>query len=116
MFEHYKEPILPRHKFLVRMLEAAGIGASMFVVTITLGVFLFCGVEHETFIDGMLNSVMVMTGLGLVKDITTQPGKVFLAGYALLSAVVFFSVLAILFSPLLHRLLHRLHLEDRNKD
>ena len=74
----------------------------------TLGYYYF---EHQSWVDALVNAVMIMTGLGLQGNLQTDSGKFFTAVFALLSAVGFYSSLAILFTPLLHRFLHHFHLD-----
>ena len=74
-------------------------------------------VEGFSWVDAVMNAIMIMTGLGLVDNLHTIPAKIFTCFYAILTAVVFYMVLAIIFAPLIHRFLHEFHLEiDRGKD
>ena len=57
------------------------------------------------------NMIMIMTGLGLVDTLHTPLAKIFTIFYAVITAIVFYMVLAILFAPLIHRFLHEFHLE-----
>ena len=111
MFEHYRQPLLPRHLFLRRLLRSIISALLLLVVTIFLGMISFHSIEGFSWIDSFLNSVMIMTGVGTVGIINTQSGKIFTGVYSLFSTLVFFTVLAIIFTPLLHRLLHRFHLD-----
>ena len=83
----------------------------LLALTILLGTFVFHFTEHFSFLDAFLNSVLIMTGVGLVNGLNSSFGKLFTALYALLSTFIFYVTLAILFTPSLHRLLHRLHLD-----
>jgi len=115
MFEHYRQPLLPSSDFLMRMLRCAILAFSLLVITLLIGTLVFHYAEHLYWIDALLNSVLIMTGLGLVSAINTGFGKLFTIFYALFSTLAFFSILAILFTPLLHRLLHRLHLDMESR-
>ena len=42
---------------------------------------------------------------------TTTPGKLFASFYALFSGVAFLTIVAVLLAPVVHRFLHRFHLE-----
>lgn len=111
MFEHYRQPLLPRSAFVKRMLRCISLAFLLLTLTILTGTLVFHQVEHFSVLDAFLNSVLIMTGLGLVGILNSPAGKMFTAFYALLSTFIFYIILAILFSPLLHRLLHRLHLD-----
>jgi len=115
MFEHYRQPLLSRSDFIMRMLRCVVLAFCLLAITLLTGTLVFHYAEHLYWIDALLNSVLIMTGLGLVSAINTGPGKVFTIFYALFSTLAFFSILAILFTPLLHRLLHRLHLDIESR-
>ena len=72
--------------------------------------------EGLPWLEAVLNAVMIMTGLGLVDTLHTNVAKVFTCFYAILTAIVFYMVLAIIFAPLIHRFLHEFHLEIGRKD
>ena len=111
IFEHKNQPLLPYPKFLKRMMRCTLCASALLIATISLGTIGYYFTEHQACIDGMVNSVLVMTGVGLVGDLKTVDGKLFTIFFSLLSPIVFYSILAILFTPLLHRFLHNFHLD-----
>lgn len=111
MFEHYRQPLLSHSAFLLRMVRCAEIAFGLLACTLLIGTAAFHYIERFPLIDALLNSVLVMTGLGLVNALNTPQGKLFTSFYALFSALIFYAILAIIFTPLLHRLLHRFHLD-----
>jgi hypothetical protein len=66
-------------------------------------------------IDALLNAAMILTGMGPVDPMTTNAAKLFATFYALYSGVIFLSVIAILLTPVVHRWLHRFHLDVQDK-
>ena len=54
---------------------------------------------------------MILSGMGPVDHADTNEAKVFASFYAIYSGVAFISSTAFLFLPILHRLLHKFHLE-----
>ncbi len=64
------------------------------------------------FTDALLNSSMILSGMGPVDVLQTDAAKYFASFYALFSGVVFLSTIAVLFAPVLHRLMHRFHLRE----
>jgi len=79
--------------------------------SIFIGAAVYHYLEGFSWVESVLNSIMIMTGLGLVDTLHTTQAKVFTCFYAILTAVVFYIVLAIIFAPLIHRFLHEFHLE-----
>ena len=55
---------------------------------------------------------MILTGMGPVSEMTSPSAKLFSSLYALYSGVAFLSITAVFFAPIIHRLLHILHVEQ----
>jgi hypothetical protein len=55
---------------------------------------------------------MILTGMGPIAEMKTDEAKLFSSVYALYSGVTFLSITAVFFTPIIHRLLHVLHVED----
>jgi len=68
--------------------------------------------ENMDWLDAFLNAAMLLGGMGPVGDIPTVGGKVFAGVYALYAGLVLIAVSATMLTPIIHRVLHRLHLED----
>jgi len=115
IFEHKKEPVLPPHRFLKRMLNCILISMGILAAVTALGAAGYHAFEGQAWLDAFLNSVMVINGLGLEGGIKTSGGKLFTIGFSLLGAFSFYISLGIIFSPILHRFLHHFHL-DIDKD
>ena len=114
--EHHRQKLASNKVFLQRILRCILIAAVFLSLTISMGACAYHWMDHEPWVDAFLNAVMVMTGLGLVGNLTTIQIKIFTSFYALFSSVIFFMVLAILFAPLIHRFMHHFHLEiDKDK-
>jgi hypothetical protein len=58
---------------------------------------------------------MILTGMGPIDPVRDTTAKLFASAYALFSEVVFLSTVTIFFSPIAHRLMHLLHIEDEEK-
>ena len=67
-------------------------------------------------LDAVLNAAMILTGMGPIAPISTPAAKVFATFYALFSGVFFLSMVAVLLAPALHHLLHRFHLDLRERE
>ena len=67
-------------------------------------------------VDALLNAAMLRGGMGPVGLIQGTAGKLFGAAYALYAGLVFIGSSAVAFAPILHRLIHKLHLEEVEDD
>jgi sterol desaturase/sphingolipid hydroxylase (fatty acid hydroxylase superfamily) len=115
MFEHYRQPLLPRKVFYLRMLRSIAASFLLLVATVLIGTIAFRYIEGYTWIDSALNCVLIMTGVGTVGIVNSAAGKIFTGIYSIISTLIFFTILAIIFTPLLHRLMHKFHLDIDRK-
>ena len=72
--------------------------------------------EQLSPIDGFLNSAMLLGGMGPVDPPKTPGGKLFAGFYALYAGLVFLLAAGVIAAPVVHRALHRFHLEDRSAE
>jgi hypothetical protein len=112
VFEHRAQPLLPRTEFLRRLARHGGIAALLLGGSLALGVLGYHVLEGFAWVDALLDAAMILGGMGPVHELHTVAGKLFASGYALFSGVVFLTTVAIVFAPVLHRALHRFHLEE----
>jgi hypothetical protein len=91
-------------------LGGALIGGSLFLGVV--GYHVFAGL---TWIDSLLNASMILTGMGPVDRLTGTGAKLFASGYALFSGVAFLSSVGVLVAPVVHRFLHRFHLDAKHE-
>jgi hypothetical protein len=111
MFEHRRRPLLSRAEFLGRQLRYTALSAALVIGSLALGALGYHETEALPWLDATLNAAMILTGMGPVDRMQTDAGKLFATGYALASGVLFVTTAAVLFAPLVHRFLHRFHLE-----
>jgi hypothetical protein len=114
MYEHRTAALAPRAVFLRRLATNGGYAALLLGGSLAGGTAGFHFLAGQSTIDALLNSAMLLGGMGPVGDIQSTAGKLFATGFALYAGLVFLGVTALLFAPLLHRLLHRFHVERRS--
>ncbi|MCX7986196.1 MAG: hypothetical protein N2662_04595, partial [Bacteroidales bacterium] len=69
-----------------------------------------------SWLDSFHMACMILTGMGPVEEMKTPIAKIFSSLYALYSGIAFLSVTAVFFAPIIHRILHILHVqEDENE-
>jgi hypothetical protein len=116
MFEHYRQPLLPRRVFLRRLGRFAAAAVLLVAVSWLLGILGYRWLEGMSWMDSALNAAMILGGMGPVNPLHTDAGKLFASVYALFSGMVFLVSVGILVAPILHRLLHQFHLEADDKE
>ncbi len=119
LFEHRKEPLLPRSRFVRRMVLYAGFSVALILPSLGIGVLGYHYFGGLSWIDSLLNASMLLGGMGPVNPISTTAGKLFASFFALFSGTILLVAVGVLISPIFHRILHQFHLEspdDEDKD
>ena len=112
MYERKSEPLLTLRQFAHRMLGHAAIAATIIAGALVLGIVGYHFSEGIPWIDALLEASMILSGMGPVHDPQHTAGKLFASGYALFSGVVFLGLAAVILAPVIHRVLHRFHLDE----
>ncbi|MDB5187973.1 MAG: hypothetical protein JWO50_493 [Candidatus Kaiserbacteria bacterium] len=111
MFEHRHEELLSRREFVRRMGRFALLGVLLIAISWLIGILGYHMLENMSWLDSVLNAAMILGGMGPVDQLHTTAGKLFASFYAIFSGVVFLASVAVLFAPVLHRVMHKFHLQ-----
>lgn len=111
MFEHHSQPLLPRTQFLTRLAQSGGMALVLVLVSLFVGMLGYHALEHLSWTDAFLNAAMLLGGMGPVNAPITEPGKIFAGLYALYCGLVVIFVAGLLLAPVLHRFLHKFHMQ-----
>lgn len=112
MFEHRRESLLPRRAFARRVAWHLFIASGFVALALGLGVIGYHWLGGLTWLDALLNASMILGGMGPVDPISSPAGKLFASFYALFSGLLFIGVASLVVAPFVHRIMHRLHIED----
>ncbi|PKO01162.1 MAG: hypothetical protein CVU42_01575 [Chloroflexi bacterium HGW-Chloroflexi-4] len=112
MYEKRFEPLLTRKKFYIRLLSHLLTGAIIMGISLGIGVLGYHGFEHLSWLDSLLNASMILGGMGPVTILQSDGGKWFASFYALFSGMIFLGVFGIIIAPVIHRLLHLMHMDE----
>jgi hypothetical protein len=88
------------------LLGSGAVGGGLFI-----GAVGYHTTEGLSWLDATLNAAMLLGGEGPIAPLQTSAGKVFATVYALFSGVLFITAVSVLLAPMVHRFLHRFHLE-----
>ena len=112
--EHSKAKLASRRHFRHRLLRAGSFSIVLFLFSLTIGVVGYHVLAGLPWVDSFLNASMILGGMGPVDNLTNNTAKIFAGCYALFSGVAFISSMAIFLTPILHRFLHRFHMDEKN--
>jgi predicted membrane-bound spermidine synthase len=109
MYESKHDAPLPRRKFLLRIGQHTALVIGLLVASLGVGIAGYSYFENLSFIDAFLNASMLLGGMGPVNAPVSQAGKLFAGCYALYAGLVFIVAAALIFTPVVHRVLHKFH-------
>jgi intracellular septation protein A len=105
-------PLASRDVFLRRVRRATAYALALVVATLAIGSVGYRVLENMNWLDAFHQSALILSGVGSTADVKSDGGKVFDAIYALFCGVILLAATGLMFTPVIHRLLHRFHLED----
>ena len=113
MYEHRTHHLLSRGAFAKRVLQHGLFAVLVICFALGIGVFGYHCFARLAWLDSLLNASMILSGMGEVDPLPSTAGKLFASFYALFSGLVFIAVASVLVAPFAHRVLHRLHMEEK---
>lgn len=112
--EHRKQKVVSLPRFIVRLLRYSVFAAGLIIISVSIGVFGYHYLAHLSWLDSFHMACLILTGMGPVAEMQTSGAKIFDSFYALYSGVAFLSITAVFFAPIVHRIMHILHVDDDN--
>lgn len=116
MYEHRRQPLLAPRYFLRRMGAHGAVALALILVFLLVGTAGYRTFGRLSWLDAFLNAAMLLGGMGQVANVDTTGGKIFAGIFALFAGLLLVVVTTIILAPVLHRILHRIHLEEPTVD
>ena len=113
MYESKNQSPIPSASFVRRLFTHLGLACGLLLVSLGVGMVGYRALEHLSWVDAFLNAAMLLGGMGPVNPPQTDAGKLFAGCYALYAGLVFIVTAALLFTPVLHRLMHHFHWSEK---
>ena len=114
MYESKHQPPLAHAHFARRLGLHLALALGVLAVSLGIGMVGYRLLEQLPWLDAFLNAAMLLGGMGPVDLPKTEAGKLFAGCYALYAGLVFIVTAALLLSPVLHRVLHRFHWDEKD--
>jgi hypothetical protein len=108
--------LAPRGRFLSRIAWVAMLAFALVAVTLAGGVVGYHTIAGLSWLAAFHQAALLLSGMGPVEMSLNDAGRIFEAIYALFCGIALLGSTGILFSPIIHRLLHRYHIEDASAD
>jgi hypothetical protein len=110
-FDQVSEPVASHVAFAGRMFVNIIAAAMIIGLALGGGMYGYHTLEGLSWLDSFLNAAMLLGGMGPVDAMHPDAGKIFAGAYALASGLLFVLVAGVVLAPVLHRVLHALHVD-----
>src|SRR5438876_7412397 len=113
MFERRHEKLASVSVFVKRIFASLGIAVCLIGLALTIGISGYHWIAGFGWIDSLLEASMILGGMGPVNQLSNPGAKVFASAYALFSGLMFIGIIGVALSPIVHRMLHKFHLDEK---
>lgn len=108
---------LPHKKhYYNKIIRSAIVAFSFIIISLLFGVIGYHVFFGLPWVDSLYNASLILTGMGPVDKAPNDSAKIFASIYSIYSGVAFLTSVAVLFSPVFHRFLHRFRLDVEDND
>jgi hypothetical protein len=114
-FENRKQRVIPLRSFLLRLGRYGLFALTLIGISVLIGTIGYHHFAQLLWLDSFHMACMILTGMGPVVEMATPTAKIFSSFYALYSGIAFLTITAVFFTPIIHRLLHILHVEQDDR-
>jgi hypothetical protein len=110
-WEHHTEPLASGRVFAGRVFQQFLLGLLLVLFALCVGMAGYMLIGHLNWVDAFLESCMLLSGAGplFTERESTNALKIFSSLYCLFGTLVVVLTVGLLASPVVHRILHRVH-------
>ncbi|SRR6266581_6307821 len=113
-FERRHDRLAPVSVFIKRIAASIVIAFGLIAAVLSIGISGYHWIAGFGWVDSILEASMILGGMGPVNPLPTSAAKLFASAYALFSGLMFIGIMGILLSPIIHRLLHKFHIDEKD--
>jgi hypothetical protein len=115
MYERRSQPLLQGRLFARRVARSVSTGALIILASLIVGMLGYHWLENMAWIDAFANASMILSGMGPLVPLKTDAGKLFAGLYAIYSGLAVILIAGVMFAPVVHRFLHKFHLDPDSR-
>jgi hypothetical protein len=113
-FERRTDQLAPMSLYIQRLIGSLAIALCLIVVALSIGISGYHYLAGFKWIDSLLEASMILGGMGPVKELSNDTAKIFASVYALFSGLVLIAVMGIILAPVVHRIMHKFHVDEED--
>ena len=110
-FESRTHKVVTRWTFAMRLAQAALLWLAIAVVGLAIGMAGYAYFEGMSLADSYVNAAMILSGMGPFSPIHSTAAKLFAGCYAIYCGIALIATTGVILAPVIHRSLHKFHLE-----
>jgi len=114
IFERRHEQLAPVSVFVKRVIGTVAMAVGLIALVLMIGIAGYRYLAGFNWVDSLLEASMLLGGMGPVKELPTDSAKIFASAYALFSGLIFIAVMGLVLSPVVHRVLHKFHVDEKD--
>ncbi len=111
-YEYTRKPLLDIKTYRQRQLKFFLYAILLIMISLGIGMIGYRYFAGLDWVSSFYNASMILTGMGPADELHTDGAKIFAGCYSIFSGVIFLGTIAVMFAPMVHRFLHRIHLES----
>lgn len=104
------KPLPHKNIFRSQLQKAFLITCGIIIFSLMIGTMGYMYFYHLSWVDGLYNASMILTGMGPVNNAPDNAAKIFSSIYALYSGIAFLTSLSVMITPIYKRYLHKIHI------
>jgi len=113
-YERRHDELAPRSVFIKRVIAALVAALGLIAVALVIGIAGYHYTAGFNWIDSLLEASMILGGMGPANQLPNDGAKIFASIYALFSGLIFIGVMGIVLAPVLHRIMHKFHVDEKD--
>ncbi len=116
MYEQRMRPPLTPARFRRRVVLHVSVVLTLIALSLAVGMlgYHFLATPEMPWIDAFLNAAMLLGGMGPVDpSLSNDRVKLFAGCFAMYAGLAFIAAGGLLLAPFVHRLMHKLHWQDK---
>jgi TRAP-type C4-dicarboxylate transport system permease small subunit len=114
MYERRHDQLAPRSVFVKRIVASLAVALGLICVALLIGIAGYHFLAGFNWIDSLLEASMILGGMGPIKELPSDPAKIFASIYALFSGLLLIAMMGIILAPVIHRVMHKFHVDEKD--
>ncbi len=115
-FEPKHAALLTKAQFAQRLIGNFAFALLLIAASLLAGMAGYRYFEGMPWIDAFANAAMILSGMGPLGTLQTWGGKCFAGCYALYSGLAVVLAVGLIIAPIVHRVMHRFHVNSERDD